>query len=187
MWLLDHSRQKDNDRERHSHHHQAVSRSGRPEGEESARQRRERDWEAETPWNSGNHSSYRSSATGSTSRYIETPQHLRLTDTPSSRTHPSTPWERDETEEGRKRFRYEYTPLQTPSFMHNPWMRGTGGGRNRPLDPTPAREGQTPAQTPFVPLDEKEMEAEVERLDRNWYLMDDGYDDGNNPFIGEYT
>ncbi|CDS41401.1 pre mRNA splicing factor ATP dependent RNA [Echinococcus multilocularis] len=167
--------QEDRDYRRH-HSSRSEHSSGRTESEESDRKRRERDWEAETPRTS----SYRSATT---SRYIETPRHLRPTDTPGFTPSRSTPWERDN-EAGKKRFRYEYTPLQTPSYMQNPWMKGSiGGGRSRQTAPTPSKEMQTPSQTPFVPVDEKEMEAEAERLDRNWYLMDNGYDEGNNPFI----
>ncbi|VDN33045.1 unnamed protein product, partial [Dibothriocephalus latus] len=38
-------------------------------------------------------------------------------------------------------------------------------------------------QTPFNEIDKTELDAEVERLDRNWYQMDDGYDEANNPFV----
>lgn len=177
---VEHSRHQEDDRD-HRRHHSSRSEhsSSRTDAEESDRKRRERDWEAETPRTS----SYRSTTA---SRYIETPRNLRPTDTPGFTPSRSTPWERDNEAGEKKRFRYEYTPLQTPSYMQNPWMKGSfGGGRGKQTAPTPAKESQTPSQTPFVPVDEKEMEAEAERLDRNWYMMDNGYDEGNNPFIGE--
>ncbi|KAL5111215.1 Pre-mRNA-splicing factor ATP-dependent RNA helicase PRP16 [Taenia crassiceps] len=174
----EHLRHQEDDRD-HRRHHSGRSEhsSSRTEADESDRRRRERDWEAETPRTT----SYRATTT---SRYIETPRHLRPTDTPGFTPSRSTPWERDSEAGEKKRFRYEYTPLQTPSYMQNPWMKGGFGSvRSKQTAPTPAKEMQTPSQTPFVPVDEKEMEAEAERLDRNWYLMDNGYDEGNNPFI----
>lgn len=58
------------------------------------------------------------------------------------------------------------------------------GGR-RPTDRTPVNASEVDeSATPFAAIDEKEIEAENERLDRNWYQMDDGYDDANNPFVG---
>ncbi|VDD81699.1 unnamed protein product [Mesocestoides corti] len=170
----DRHRMQDDDRDHHRHqsgrNERASSRIG---SEESARRIRERDWEAETP-RSGD-SSHRSHGTSSSySRYIETPRHLRPSDTPTPSR--SAAWENDDLSE-KKRTRYDYTPMQTPSFMHNSWMKG--GGRGKQVAPTPA----TGNQTPFTPVDPQEMEAEAERLDRNWYLMDDGYDEGNNPFI----
>ncbi|VDL11651.1 unnamed protein product [Hymenolepis diminuta] len=170
-----HTCKEDDDRNRSRHHGSGSSKSfSRPtEADESARKRRERDWEAETPLTS---SGYRAS-TGTSSRYIDTPRHLRPDETPStSRTsRPKTPWEREST----KRFRYDYTPLATPSYMQNPWMKsGNNQHDRRTVAPTPAAN-----ETPFIPVDEKELEAEAEKLDRNWYLMDDGYDVDNNPFI----
>ena len=38
--------------------------------------------------------------------------------------------------------------------------------------------------------DRRDWESEQKRLDREWYNMDEGYDDENNPFSGtsqEYT
>lgn len=84
---------------------------------------------------------------------------------------------------------YDYTPMQTPSFMHNAWMTKNGAARKYVVGATPLPPSQTPSgsasETPFNPIDPQEMEEEVERLDRNWYQMDDGYDERNNPFIGK--
>ncbi|VDO02670.1 unnamed protein product [Rodentolepis nana] len=173
-----HSRKDDDGQNRSRHHGSGSSRSfsRSTEAEESARKRRERDWEAETPM-----SSSIDRGNTSASRYIETPRHLLPNDTPSTSrsSRPKTPWER----EGTKRFRYDYTPLATPSYMQNPWMKNEDNRHDRrTVAPTPAA---SESRTPFIPVDEKELEAEAEKLDRNWYLMDDGYDMDNNPFIGE--
>lgn len=177
--FLNLDRHRHNEHDDHDHSRHNSSRIGRPsEAEESARKRRERDWEAETPLTtSGYHgsSTYRTSS----SRYIETPRHLRPDSTPSTSrsSRPKTPWEREYI----KRVRYDYTPLATPSYMQNSWMKGGDRRDRRITAPTPASDEP---QTPFVPVDERELAAEAEKLDRNWYLMDDGYDLDNNPFIG---
>ena len=47
---------------------------------------------------------------------------------------------------------------------------------------------RTPAVQPGE--DKEDWEAEQKRLDREWYGLDEGYDDQNNPFAGvseEYT
>ena len=34
--------------------------------------------------------------------------------------------------------------------------------------------------------DREEWEEEQKRLDREWYGLDEGYDESNNPFSGKY-
>ncbi|XP_069988555.1 pre-mRNA-splicing factor ATP-dependent RNA helicase PRP16 isoform X2 [Penaeus vannamei] len=59
------------------------------------------------------------------------------------------------------------TPLPTPSYKYNSWMSERDGKMNREFDDEEERE---------------RWEEEEKRLDRQWYDMDQGYDDTNNPF-----
>ncbi|KAF2362557.1 DEAD/DEAH box helicase domain, partial [Trinorchestia longiramus] len=59
------------------------------------------------------------------------------------------------------------TPLTTPSYKTNAWMKNEED------------EGNSEATDP---ADQEEWEEEEKRLDRQWYDMDQGYDDTNNPF-----
>ncbi|KAB7499317.1 Pre-mRNA-splicing factor ATP-dependent RNA helicase PRP16, partial [Armadillidium nasatum] len=57
------------------------------------------------------------------------------------------------------------TPMPTPSFKNNPWMR------------------KKDFEQEFENEEDRERyEEEERRLDRQWYDMDQGYDDINNPF-----
>ncbi|XP_063846008.1 pre-mRNA-splicing factor ATP-dependent RNA helicase PRP16-like [Scylla paramamosain] len=57
------------------------------------------------------------------------------------------------------------TPLPTPSYKDNVWMEGHKGAANFEDEEERAR-----------------WEEEERRLDRQWYALDQGYDDTNNPF-----
>ncbi|XP_076046132.1 ATP-dependent RNA helicase l(1)G0007 [Oratosquilla oratoria] len=61
---------------------------------------------------------------------------------------------------------YDETPLPTPSYKHNPWM-GEGKSYDHEFENDEERE---------------RWQEEEKRLDRQWYDMDQGYDDTNNPF-----
>ncbi|KAK2722129.1 pre-mRNA-splicing factor ATP-dependent RNA helicase PRP16-like [Artemia franciscana] len=67
------------------------------------------------------------------------------------------------------------TPLPTPTFKANKWVK-----ERRRIGVTPAdKEGK-----------EEGWEEEQDRLDRDWYYQDEGYDETHNPFAGvtdEYT
>lgn len=90
----------------------------------------------------------------------------------------------------RERHRYDYTPMPTPDYKHNPWMNlassrrlnsdNTFGSRRIGTDGSwSVREKNADTNE-----DNEEMRVENERIDRNWYQMDDGYDGDNNPFAG---
>lgn len=59
------------------------------------------------------------------------------------------------------------TPLPTPSYKYNAWMTERGNKEEREFEDEEERE---------------KWEEEEKRLDRQWYDMDQGYDDTNNPF-----
>ncbi|CAG0909316.1 unnamed protein product, partial [Cyprideis torosa] len=59
-----------------------------------------------------------------------------------------------------------YTPLPTPSYKLNKWMKREGD------------EGESRRSSRQDP----DWEEEEKRLDREWYQMDAGYDDTHNPF-----
>nr|CAI5831091.1 unnamed protein product [Callosobruchus analis] len=78
------------------------------------------------------------------------------------------------------------TPRPTPAHKFNVWLKDR------------KKTGATPGVGPDkdgalkwdATTDRRDWEAEQKRLDREWYNMDEGYDEGNNPFAGvsdEYT
>ncbi|CAH8524978.1 unnamed protein product [Dicrocoelium dendriticum] len=163
---------------------------------QSVRRRREADWEEETPSYRGSRDS---SDTGRSSvdRYAS-PADLHTPIGGSSRqwswddsgfggSRSGTP--RTHSDSGRER--YVYTPLPTPTFKHNSWMKSSddlnrpskrdrhGHLSQRKRTDTESRERSS---TPDNLEESEEMLAENERLDRHWYQMDEGYDDENNPF-----
>ncbi|CAG0902968.1 unnamed protein product, partial [Darwinula stevensoni] len=62
--------------------------------------------------------------------------------------------------------RLKETPLPTPSYKKNPWMRSTDDVSTR---------GDNPEIRQL-------WEDEQRRLDREWYNLDEGYDETHNPF-----
>jgi pre-mRNA-splicing factor ATP-dependent RNA helicase DHX38/PRP16 len=179
--------------DRHRRHSQSV--------DSSERKRRERDWENETP---------RSKRGGDDDDDIVTP-YLKVKDTPShanwdeddhrtpgkfSTWDMPTPYtgrreddsyrsnrssSRSSSRSGR---RYEKeTPLPTPSYKKNPWHKRGGSS-------TSSRQDKTGGDKTPAAVDHSDWEEEQTRLDREWYGLDEGYDDAHNPFAGisaEYT
>ncbi|CAH1163774.1 unnamed protein product [Phaedon cochleariae] len=75
------------------------------------------------------------------------------------------------------------TPRPTPAHKFNAWMRDRKKTGATPS--TREKDLKWDATT-----DRQNWEEEQKRLDREWYNMDEGYDDENNPFAGvseEYT
>ncbi|XP_076470815.1 pre-mRNA-splicing factor ATP-dependent RNA helicase PRP16-like [Babylonia areolata] len=81
----------------------------------------------------------------------------------------------------------DYTPQATPTYKYNEWMR------DRKKIPYTPKEGprKDKENADFESEDDRAAwEEEQKRLDRQWYSMDQGYDDESNPFAGtsaEYT
>ena len=191
-----HSKEKRTDSE-----HRSIRRGG-----DSERRARERDWEEETPRSRNSESD------------IETP-YIRTRDTPSgaawdesedegnrSRSTPGkfsswdkmTPssgrreddsfrsdvWKNSSRRSSKEGHRYEKeTPLPTPSYKRNVW------NKKRKNDPevNDKRTNETPITKD---VEKSAWEAEQKRLDREWYGLDEGYDETHNPFSGiseEYT
>ncbi|KAK3872153.1 hypothetical protein Pcinc_022755 [Petrolisthes cinctipes] len=74
---------------------------------------------------------------------------------------------RDRTPAGRSYQKSDKTPLPTPSYKYNAWMS----------------ERENKEQREFENEEDRlKWEEEEKRLDRQWYDMDQGYDDTNNPF-----
>ena len=71
--------------------------------------------------------------------------------------------------DGNRFFSKDGTPLPTPAYKLNSWMKK----ETRENENEPAFEDEQ---------QKEEWEEEDKRLDRQWYDMDQGYDDTNNPF-----
>ncbi|CAB4063508.1 DHX38 [Lepeophtheirus salmonis] len=139
------------------------------------RRRREREWEAETP--------RREEYNGDDTPYLGKPK-----DTPSR-----TAWDEEEggapstsvwdLETPRNHVRRsDETPLPTPTFKKNSWNRRSS-----------YRDGSSSSRREHRKMeagDKEAWEEEQKRLDREWYSIDEGYDESHNPFSGissEYT
>lgn len=81
------------------------------------------------------------------------------------------------------------TPLPTPAHKFNPWVKQPGSSHF--MAPTPGFVGsKNPEAEDELIIDRDEWEDEQKRLDREWYSIDEGYDDIHNPFAGvsdDYT
>ncbi|XP_065347896.1 pre-mRNA-splicing factor ATP-dependent RNA helicase PRP16 [Cloeon dipterum] len=100
--------------------------------------------------------------------------------TPSSH-RDSTDWSERGSERRWKR-NSDDTPLPTPSFKYNAWAKD-----RRRTGATPAfdKDGER-----IEWENDGDWEDEQKRLDREWYQMDEGYDDQHNPFANvseDYT
>ncbi|XP_006822620.1 pre-mRNA-splicing factor ATP-dependent RNA helicase PRP16-like [Saccoglossus kowalevskii] len=85
----------------------------------------------------------------------------------------------------RSKRRSENTPLPTPSYKYNQWATN----RKRSGATPRYSEGEKGAKVE-TEEDKEAWEDEQKKLDRQWYGMDEGYDDQNNPFASmsnEYT
>ncbi|TRY79169.1 hypothetical protein TCAL_09988 [Tigriopus californicus] len=161
--------------------------------ERRSRRDRERDWEEETPRRRE-------------PRDEDTPLLVRPRDTPVrgwDEDEDGTPskystWDRDtpsidgrdredylnsaRSSKSRRHHRYEKeTPLPTPSYKKNDWMRKGGRGRSPP--------DRRSEKTPIMEEDVQAWEEEQKRLDREWYGLDEGFDEAKDPFgmSQEYT
>ncbi|XP_074645690.1 pre-mRNA-splicing factor ATP-dependent RNA helicase PRP16-like [Tubulanus polymorphus] len=77
------------------------------------------------------------------------------------------------------------TPMPTPSFKYNSWMNN-----KKKIKYTLRTEGASERSERRQGVTEEEWEEEQKRLDREWYGLDEGYDENHNPFSGtsdEYT
>jgi len=103
----------------------------------------------------------------------------------SSRRNDDSEWNSSRRSSSSKRHRYyeKETPLPTPTYKKNSWNRKSSSNSSRKVQETASTrlpEGQN----------EEDWEAEQKRLDREWYGLDEGYDEAHNPFSGisaEYT
>ena len=81
---------------------------------------------------------------------------------------------RSQTRRDKQGRRYEKeTPLPTPSYKHNKWARKEDRSSRRGPE-TEARNRE--------PLDDESVKDEEKRLDREWYGLDEGFDNDNNVF-----
>lgn len=91
---------------------------------------------------------------------------------------------RDEKRNQKKRS--DETPLPTPSYKYNSWASD-----KKKMQYTPRDTDENGKKEPFESEEDRlEWEEEQKRLDREWYGLDEGYDDEHNPFSGtseEYT
>lgn len=74
------------------------------------------------------------------------------------------------------------TPRATPAHKFNSWANDR---RRSGATPRSSRETSTSHHQPWSTDEDKKLwEEEQKRLDREWYNIDEGYDDENNPFGG---
>nr|CAH8854162.1 unnamed protein product [Trichobilharzia regenti] len=172
----------------------------------STRRRREEEWEDETPSRSARESG---NATSSSINRYQTPDihtfeerspgHSSWDDSGLGTSRSTTPRSTGSLARGSDKDRYTYTPLPTPTFKHNPWMQSNRNDtrdldskrshsnrhthdQSRTKHPNENENDTVEGGATEVEEDNDEIMAENERLDRNWYQMDDGYDNENNPF-----
>jgi len=91
--------------------------------------------------------------------------------------------------------REDETPMPTPTHKFNPWVKQPGSSRfmetpwfvkNKEGEGTSGEEKSEEE----LQIERDEWEDEQKRLDREWYSIDEGYDEVHNPFAGiseEYT
>ncbi|PSN46456.1 Pre-mRNA-splicing factor ATP-dependent RNA helicase PRP16 [Blattella germanica] len=83
-----------------------------------------------------------------------------------------------------RKFRQDETPRPTPAHKFNSWARDR---KKTGATPVPGRENEVQ----WASNEDRELwEEEQKRLDREWYAIDEGYDDENNPFANlseDYT
>ena len=173
---------------------------------DSERRQRERDWEEETPRSlrSNNESDIetpyiKTGETPSRAAWDESEDEMKSSRTPGkySSWDKLTPaserrendsfrsenWRSSKSSSKSRRYEKE-TPLPTPSYKRNEWnkQKYKKGSEN---------ENKHSTETPITEnVDKSAWEDEQKRLDREWYGLDDGYDEAHNPFSGiseEYT
>lgn len=72
------------------------------------------------------------------------------------------------------------TPRATPAHKYNKWAAD-----RKHSGATPRIDKASESKQPWVSEEDRDLwEEEQVRLDREWYNMDEGYDDENNPFTG---
>ena len=72
------------------------------------------------------------------------------------------------------------TPRPTPAHKYNKWAAD-----RKKSGATPRVDKNSDAKQPWESKEDQDLwEEEQIRLDREWYNMDEGYDDENNPFTG---
>ncbi|XP_069688143.1 pre-mRNA-splicing factor ATP-dependent RNA helicase PRP16 [Periplaneta americana] len=80
--------------------------------------------------------------------------------------------------------RHDDTPRPTPTHKYNAWARDR---KKTGATPLPGKENDFQ----WASNEDRELwEEEQKRLDREWYAIDEGYDDDNNPFANlseDYT
>ncbi|XP_015914120.1 pre-mRNA-splicing factor ATP-dependent RNA helicase PRP16 [Parasteatoda tepidariorum] len=111
----------------------------------------------------------------------DTPIHKSSWDMPSPRRSPDRKSERS--------YRSSKTPYDspnpTPAYKYNEWMY------DRKRSGATPRTSERNENLPWSTEDEKQdWEEENKRIDREWYSLDEGYDENQNPFAGmsaEYT
>lgn len=92
-----------------------------------------------------------------------------------------------------RRKRDDETPLPTPVHKFNPWVRQPGSSHILETPGFVKNKNATEEQKQGdedLHVDREEWEDEQKRLDREWYNMDEGYDEIHNPFAGiseDYT
>ncbi|ODM99478.1 Pre-mRNA-splicing factor ATP-dependent RNA helicase PRP16, partial [Orchesella cincta] len=82
------------------------------------------------------------------------------------------------------------TPLPTPIHKFNPWVRQPGSSHILETPSFVKNKNSEDQNDSEVKVDRDEWEDEQKRLDREWYNMDEGYDEVHNPFAGisdDYT
>ncbi|XP_062584815.1 pre-mRNA-splicing factor ATP-dependent RNA helicase PRP16-like [Saccostrea cucullata] len=189
-----HRDDRDRRRDRERHHGDRSSRSQRSDRSD----RSSREWE-ETP------KRFRDSPATPNIRVKDTPSRTSWEEdeddsTPLKRSSWDlpTPISRDSEDRSERSFsssqRYskdrrkksDETPLPTPTYKYNSWMKDK---KKIPYTPRTDEKGKVDLEN-MTEEERENWEEEQKRLDREWYGLDEGYDDDHNPFSGmssEYT
>ncbi|XP_054725023.1 pre-mRNA-splicing factor ATP-dependent RNA helicase PRP16-like [Uloborus diversus] len=112
-----------------------------------------------------------------------TPNYKSSWDLPSPMSSPDRRSERSH--RSRSRHRIPDSPTPTPVYKYNDWARDRKHSGATPMNSV--RDEKIPWSSEEEKMD---WEEEIKRLDREWYSIDEGYDENHNPFAGmsaEYT
>ena len=145
-------------------------------------ERREREWQEETPGRRGREELLTPQDVGSSTPGLvgweddDTPTKRNAWDLPTpgtNRREEDGQWSRSShsrRDKAGRRYERE-TPLPTPSYRHNKWA--TSSSR---------RDGRRHQDDSKPEMNEEEYREEEKKLDREWYGLDEGFDNDNNVF-----
>ena len=172
-WRREDRRDRERERDRGRHDRKRRERERRGETEE----RREREWMEETPGRRERSELMTPAEAGATTPMVgweddETPSKRNAWDLPTPGSHrreEDGQFSRSRRDKQGRRYERD-TPLPTPSYRQNKWA-----GTSR-------RDGRRQQDGSKPELNEEEYREEEKKLDREWYGLDEGFDNDDNVF-----